>query len=199
MDVAGDSSRSRRRRRTTARSSLLAHTEPVFSVAVNAAHPEMLATGGGDDVAHLWRLGTVRRRSGSRATRTRSARSRSAWTARCWRRAGSTARCACGRPTRARSSARRPRGRRRASTGWRWHPRGAVLLAGSEDATAWMWKLPEGSVMQIFSAHSSSVACAPRRSRANSRAHDSAHPRGSRSTAALSPLRYGGFANGGKR
>ena len=28
-----------------------------------------------------------------------------------------------------------------------WHARSSVLLAGSEDATAWMWKLPEGSVM----------------------------------------------------
>ena len=33
-----------------------------------------------------------------------------------------------------------------------------MLLAGSEDATAWMWKLPEGTVMQIFSAHSASVS-----------------------------------------
>ena len=30
-----------------------------------------------------------------------------------------------------------------------WHPRGAVLLAGSEDSTAWMWKLPEGSVLLL--------------------------------------------------
>ena len=36
---------------------LEAHKEPVFAVAVCAARPEIFATGGGDDVAHLWRVG----------------------------------------------------------------------------------------------------------------------------------------------
>lgn len=37
--------------------SLKTHTAAVFSVAVNAAHPEAFATGGGDDVGYLWTLG----------------------------------------------------------------------------------------------------------------------------------------------
>ena len=37
---------------------LRAHTSAVFAVAVNPAQPHVFATGGGDDVAHLWRLGS---------------------------------------------------------------------------------------------------------------------------------------------
>ena len=29
-----------------------------------------------------------------------------------------------------------------------WHPRGAVLLAGSEDFTAWLWNATDGTCMQ---------------------------------------------------
>ena len=36
---------------------LQAHTGPVFAVAVNAAKPEIVATGGGDDVGYMWRVG----------------------------------------------------------------------------------------------------------------------------------------------
>ena len=41
----------------------------------------------------------------------------------------------------------------------RWHPKGNVLLAGSEDFTAWMWNAGDGSLMQVFSGHSNSVLC----------------------------------------
>ena len=30
-----------------------------------------------------------------------------------------------------------------------WHPRGFVLLAGSEDYTAWLWNVSDGSCMQV--------------------------------------------------
>jgi ribosome assembly protein SQT1 len=41
----------------------------------------------------------------------------------------------------------------------RWHPRGNVLLAGSEDGTIWMWSIPSGNCMHVFSGHSESVTC----------------------------------------
>ena len=179
---------------------LLAHAEPVFSVAVNAAHPEMLATGGGDDVAHLWRLGTEApafRLEGHTDTVGALAFSMDGsllatggldGTVRVWQaNAGTLIGAPLEGPTQ--------------GINWvAWHPRGAVLLAGSEDATAWMWKLPEGSVMQIFSAHSSSVACAAQFRAHSSRAQFS--PRNTRrpiNGCPLSSLRYGGFANGGKQ
>eukprot|EP00899_Mesostigma_viride_P004216 jgi/Mesvir1/13796/Mv15957-RA.1 len=40
-----------------------------------------------------------------------------------------------------------------------WHPRGHVLLAGSEDFTIWMWGLPEGRVMSVLAGHNGPVRC----------------------------------------
>ncbi|KAL5526597.1 SQT1 [Sanghuangporus sanghuang] len=40
-----------------------------------------------------------------------------------------------------------------------WHPRGPVLLAGSNDGTLWLWQLPSGNTMQVFAGHSSPVQC----------------------------------------
>ncbi|KAI0684105.1 WD40 repeat-like protein [Cytidiella melzeri] len=41
----------------------------------------------------------------------------------------------------------------------RWHPKGAVLLAGSNDTTVWLWQLPSGNTMQVFAGHTSAVQC----------------------------------------
>ena len=136
---------------------LTAHTEAVFAVSVNAARPEIIATGGGDDTAYLWRAGEavpVARLEGHTDTVGSVAFSADGsmlataaldGTVRVWDSETGALVIALDGPTQ--------------GINWvAWHNRGAVLLAGSEDATAWMWKLPEGTVMQIFSAHSSSVA-----------------------------------------
>ncbi|KZO90687.1 WD40 repeat-like protein [Calocera viscosa TUFC12733] len=39
----------------------------------------------------------------------------------------------------------------------RWHPRGSVLLAGSNDSTVWLWQLPSGNTMQVFAGHEGPV------------------------------------------
>ncbi|KAI1797143.1 ribosome biogenesis protein Sqt1 [Ganoderma leucocontextum] len=41
----------------------------------------------------------------------------------------------------------------------RWHPKGAVLLAGSNDTTVWLWQLPSGNTMQVFAGHTAPVTC----------------------------------------
>lgn len=41
----------------------------------------------------------------------------------------------------------------------RWHPRGHLVLAGSEDSTVWMWNGDKGSYLQLFSGHGGSVTC----------------------------------------
>ncbi|KAJ1556952.1 hypothetical protein HK405_001293 [Cladochytrium tenue] len=38
-----------------------------------------------------------------------------------------------------------------------WHARGNVLLCGSEDGTMWMWQVPSGNCMNVFSGHVGSV------------------------------------------
>ncbi|EOD28621.1 hypothetical protein EMIHUDRAFT_418542 [Emiliania huxleyi CCMP1516] len=135
---------------------LRAHTSAVFAVAVNPAQPHVFATGGGDDVAHLWRLGSeapvaaLRGHTDSVSSVGFSADGSYLATGgldgavRVWAADGSLVVLLEG-PTQ--------------GINWVcWHARGHVLLAGSEDATAWMWKVPEGAVMQIFSAHSASVS-----------------------------------------
>lgn len=39
----------------------------------------------------------------------------------------------------------------------RWHPKGPVLLAGSNDSTVWLWQLPSGNTMQVFAGHTGPV------------------------------------------
>ncbi|KAH9945448.1 ribosome biogenesis protein Sqt1 [Epithele typhae] len=41
----------------------------------------------------------------------------------------------------------------------KWHPKGTVLLAGSNDTTVWLWQLPSGNTMQVFAGHMGPVAC----------------------------------------
>jgi ribosome assembly protein SQT1 len=40
-----------------------------------------------------------------------------------------------------------------------WHPRGNVLSAGADDGTVWMWSVPKGVFMGVFSKHEDSVTC----------------------------------------
>lgn len=39
----------------------------------------------------------------------------------------------------------------------RWHPKGSVLLAGSNDSMVWLWQLPSGKTMQVFAGHQGPV------------------------------------------
>ena len=136
---------------------LVAHTDPVFAIAVNPGTPDMLATGGGDEVGYVWRvpheLPSYRLEGHTDTVSSLAFSSDGSMLAsgsldgsvRVWQASSGALITALEGPTQ--------------GINWvLWHARGAVLLAGSEDATAWMWKLPEGSVMQIFSAHSASVS-----------------------------------------
>lgn len=41
----------------------------------------------------------------------------------------------------------------------RWHPRGHLVLAGSEDSTVWLWNADKNAYLNMFSGHASSVTC----------------------------------------
>lgn len=41
----------------------------------------------------------------------------------------------------------------------RWHPRGHVVLAGSEDSSVWMWNADTSAFMNTFLGHGGSVTC----------------------------------------
>ncbi|KAJ3123080.1 hypothetical protein HK098_002229 [Nowakowskiella sp. JEL0407] len=40
-----------------------------------------------------------------------------------------------------------------------WHPRGPVLLASGRDGSLWMWQIPSGNCMNVFSGHTDSITC----------------------------------------
>lgn len=45
-------------------------------------------------------------------------------------------------------------------TQWtRWHPKGHLILAGSEDSTVWMWNADKMAYLNMFSGHGNSVTC----------------------------------------
>lgn len=40
-----------------------------------------------------------------------------------------------------------------------WHPRGNILIVGSEDGTIWMYSLPTGKCMNVFSGNVETSSC----------------------------------------
>ncbi|RKP17106.1 WD40 repeat-like protein [Rozella allomycis CSF55] len=42
---------------------------------------------------------------------------------------------------------------------FQWHKKGNVILCGSTDGTCWMWNVPSGQCMNVFSGHTASVLC----------------------------------------
>ena len=179
---------------------LEAHTAPVFAVTharqVSAAGAESLGTcvasGGGDDIAVIWRLqraysaGDVLEPAAAAAAAAGTATggdgssgsgSSSRWHANVLRGAHSDtvsnlsfnhdgSRLATAALDgivavwdAAGSLVRTFEGPGGAIEWLRWHPRGPVLLAGSEDYTAWMWNADTGVCMQVFSGHRGEVNC----------------------------------------
>lgn len=41
----------------------------------------------------------------------------------------------------------------------KWHPRGHLVLAGSEDCSVWMWNADKGTYLNMFSGHGATVTC----------------------------------------
>ncbi|KQK14814.2 hypothetical protein BRADI_1g18750v3 [Brachypodium distachyon] len=41
----------------------------------------------------------------------------------------------------------------------KWHPRGHLIIAGSEDCNVWMWNADHNAFLNTFAGHSSTVTC----------------------------------------
>lgn len=140
------------------------HSAGVYAVAWSPVQNDLVATGGGDDIAFLWRVGedafaenqgAVHELSGHTDTVSGLAFSADGsmlasagmdGTVRLWNPVDGTSIQALEGPGDA--------------IEWvAWHPKGNVVLAGSADFTVWMWLAQTGTCMQVFSGHAGPVTC----------------------------------------
>ncbi|TPX59050.1 hypothetical protein PhCBS80983_g02721 [Powellomyces hirtus] len=133
------------------------HREPVYAVAVHPIDGNIVLTGGGDDRGYLWRADTG-------ATMYQLPKHDDSIVAVAFSADGQYA-ATGGMDGKVHVSS--------VNSGelvvtlegpteitWiNWHPRGAVLLAGTEDATMWMWQIPSGTCMNVFSGHIEGITC----------------------------------------
>eukprot|EP00850_Spirogloea_muscicola_P005471 SM000025S08366 [mRNA] locus=s25:344008:346710:+ [translate_table: standard] len=131
---------------------------PVYTVACSPAELGLVASGGGDDVAYLWRIGAddePARLAGHGDSVVALAFSHDGallatggldglvhvWDA------------ASGRLL------HKLEGPGEGIEWLQWHPRGHVVVAGSEDFTAWMWNADSADCLAVFSGHAGAVTC----------------------------------------
>lgn len=159
MDVTTESDEMERSAPDESDISTTAHGQAALCVAICPTDPNLMVTGGQDDVAILWRvsnnklekLRTINDHSDSVVMIQFSNDGKYFATAsydglvKVWDCAGELVQSLEG-PSQ--------------EVEWiAWHPKGHALLAGSTDATAWMWWAPTGKVMQVFAGHGSAVSC----------------------------------------
>uniref|UniRef100_A0A061QHP1 Ribosome assembly protein SQT1 n=1 Tax=Tetraselmis sp. GSL018 TaxID=582737 RepID=A0A061QHP1_9CHLO len=140
------------------------HTDSVYSVAWSPKHPDLVASGGGDDMAFLWRVGEDAFQETQGQTYELAGHSDSVvalkfscdgellgtgsmdGTVKVW-------------TSKDGELVQTLEGPGEAINWVDWHPKGEVVLAGSEDYSVWMWNVRTGRCMQVFSGHGGSVNC----------------------------------------
>ncbi|CCJ31561.1 unnamed protein product, partial [Pneumocystis jirovecii] len=128
------------------------HKESVYCLHMNPVDEDIIVSGGGDDVAYIWRISTRERLCHTDSVTVSSFSYDGEYVATggmdglilIWRykNNGELVTTLEGGD----------------EILWvQWHPRGNVLLSGSNDANVWMWKIPSGDVMQLFKFHKKAV------------------------------------------
>uniref|UniRef100_A0A7R9VPV1 Anaphase-promoting complex subunit 4 WD40 domain-containing protein n=1 Tax=Chlamydomonas euryale TaxID=1486919 RepID=A0A7R9VPV1_9CHLO len=142
------------------------HQDAVLAVAWSPAHPDLVASGGQDDAAFLWRVGQDAFENPEGALSTAELPGHTDSVASVAFNTAGTLLATAGMEgivkvwNTADGSLMRSLDGPGGSVDWvRWHPKGDVVLAGSEDFTMWMWLAQSGQFMQVFSGHSGPVTC----------------------------------------
>lgn len=133
------------------------HTGELYTVACSPTNPQLVATGGGDDKGFLWKIG-----HGDWASELQGHKDSVSSLAfssdgvllasggldgviRIWDASGTL---------------KYEFDNAGGGIEWvKWHPRGNLVLAGSEDSNAWMWNADKGAFLNMFSGHGNSVTC----------------------------------------
>ncbi|KAL3843314.1 hypothetical protein ACJIZ3_000717 [Penstemon smallii] len=136
------------------------HTGELYTVACSPADATLVATGGGDDKGFLWRINrgdwAVELQGHQDSVSSLSfsvdgqllASGSLDGVVKVWDTATGELRCTLEGPS--------------GNNGieWvRWHPRGHLILAGSEDSSVWMWNADRAAYLNVFAGHASSVTC----------------------------------------
>ncbi|KAJ3093068.1 hypothetical protein HK102_010973 [Quaeritorhiza haematococci] len=133
------------------------HREPVYAVDIHPTQQHVVATGGGDDKAYLWRLDSGQKMYELQAHTDSVIDVAFSYDGMYVASGGMDGKI---HVAKALSGQHVITLEGPSEVVWiRWHPRGAVLLAGSSDGTIWMWKIPEGNCMNVFSNHTDTVTC----------------------------------------
>ncbi|GAM17637.1 hypothetical protein SAMD00019534_008120, partial [Acytostelium subglobosum LB1] len=129
------------------------HKESVYCVSINGQHQDVIATGGGDDLAYLWSVGDgkmVHKLEGHKDSVSSIefnfdgslvATGGMDGTVKVWDVATGKQTVTLEGPSE--------------SVEWiKWHPRGNVLIAGASDCMGFLWSTLKGDLMSTFSGHS---------------------------------------------
>ncbi|RKO87112.1 WD40-repeat-containing domain protein [Blyttiomyces helicus] len=133
------------------------HREPVFAVALHPTDSNIAVSGGGDDKSYLWRVDTGAKVFDLQAHDDSVACVAFNWDGSLVASGGLDGKVVVSRVATGEhvTTLVGP-----AEINWiDWHPKGNVLIAGSEDSSVWMWQVPSGDCMQVFSGHIDSVTC----------------------------------------
>lgn len=133
------------------------HRESVFAVAWNPVAESTVASGGGDDKAFLFQVGTDAHVELDGHTDSVSSMAFSS-DGKYLATGGLDGQVKIWDASEG-SLVRNLEGPDEGITWLQWHPRGAILIAGSEDFTCWMWNVEKGICMQMFIGHSGAVTC----------------------------------------
>ncbi|KAJ9533174.1 WD40-repeat-containing domain protein [Haematococcus lacustris] len=141
------------------------HTDAVLAVAWSPVQPDLVASGGQDDKAYLWKVGQDAFESTEGSLGTVELSGHTDTVASLAFSSNGSLLASGGMDgvvkiwdTSSGQLVQDLEGPGDAVNWVRWHPKGNVVLAGSDDMTVWMWLAQTGVCMQVFSGHSGSVS-----------------------------------------
>eukprot|EP01080_Neovahlkampfia_damariscottae_P004702 gene4702-8286_t len=137
------------------------HKESVYAIDINPKDQHLIVTGGGDDRGFLWKYNSddkkmeiIQELKGHKETVSNVkfnvdgslfATGDEEGVTKIWSKEGKLVQTL--------------EGPSEAITFMEWHPKGNVILVGSEDTTCWMFNADSGKCLQVFGGHGASVTC----------------------------------------